>query len=314
MSIPILNSSEIIRNIHSKKNPFFPQYYAFYSSWYNGIITDPHMMLVPIDDHMVHRGDGVFEGVKAEYHAVYLLEEHLDRLFCSAEKISLKPMLTRDEMKEIILATLRAANQPQAFIRIYLSRGPGSFSVNPYDSIGPQFYVVVTELKAPSMKQYNEGVTTGKSNIPCKDPWMAQIKSCNYLHNVLMKKEAVDRHLEYVITIDNDGYIAEGYTENIIIIDKSDYIVYPKLNNILKGTTMMRTCELAEEQGIKTIERSISLEELLSAKEVIMTGTSLDILPVSSFEKTSIPIGPIAKKLRELMRDDIKNGPRRTEF
>ncbi|MBV8802764.1 MAG: aminotransferase class IV family protein, partial [Gammaproteobacteria bacterium] len=251
---------------------------------------------------------------KAEYQAIYLLNEHLDRLFSSAEKISLQPTLTRNEMKEIILETLRASNQPNAFIRIYLSRGPGSFSVNPYDSIGPQFYVAITQLKTPSERQYSEGITIGKSSIPCKDPWMAQIKSCNYLHNVLMKKEAVDRDLEYVISIDNEGYIAEGYTENIMIVDREGRIAYPKLSHILKGTTMIRACELAQTQGIQAIERPISLEELTTAQEIMMTGTSLDILPVAHFEKTSIPLGPIAKKLRELMREDIKNGPCRTEF
>jgi 4-amino-4-deoxychorismate lyase len=314
MSIPILNENDLIREIHATQNPFYPQYYAFYSSWYNGIIQNPKMMLIPIDDHMVHRGDGVFEAVKAEYGAVYLLDEHLERLFCSAEKISLKPCFSREHMKNIILETLHAANHPDAMIRVYLSRGPGNFSVNPYDSVGSQFYVVVTQLKAPSEKQYNDGVIIGKSTIPCKDPWMAQIKSCNYLYNVLMKKEAVDRGFEYVIGLDHEGYIAEGFTENIMIVDEAGRLAYPKLNGILKGITMMRACELASEQGIEVVERPILLEELIHAKEVMMTGTSIDVLPVSRFEESFIPLGPIANELRKKMRLDIQNGPRKTLF
>jgi branched-chain amino acid aminotransferase len=314
MSIPILNEKQLIENLNASHNPFYNQYYAFYSSWFGGITKNPHLMLVPIDDHMVHRGDGVFEGIKAEARAVYLLDEHLDRLLSSAEKIALKPLLSREQMKTIILQTLHVADQENVFIRVYLSRGPGNFSVNPYDSVGSQFYVVITQLKAPTDQKYNQGVAIGKSTIPCKDPWVAQIKSCNYLYNVLMKKEAVDRNVEYVIGIDAEGFISEGFTENIMIVDHLGQLVHPNLNGILKGITMMRACELAREGGITVVERPIPLKELLSAHEIMMTGTSLDVLPVSRFENTPIKIGPIAKKLREWMRNDIKNGSRRSIF
>jgi branched-chain amino acid aminotransferase len=314
MKIAVFDERQLIENLATTVNPFYSQYYAFYSSWFGGIIKNPHMMLVPIDDHMVHRGDGVFEAVKAEAGAVYLFDEHLNRLFRSAEKIAIKTKLTHAEMKEIVLETMRVTHKTEAMIRIYLSRGPGGFSVNPYDSVGSQFYVVITKLTAPSAEKYKQGVSIGKSTIPSKDPWMAQIKSCNYLYNVLMKKEAVDRQLDYVISVDIEGFITEGYTENIMIIDKSGCLVHPKLNGILKGITMMRVCELARAEGITVVERPISLEELISAPEVMMTGTSLDVLPVSRYENTSIQQGPLSKKLRDLMRTDIQTGPYRSEF
>lgn len=314
MTIPVLNDAQLIKNFNSVSNPFYNQYYAFYSSWHGGITKNPHFMLVPIDDHMVHRGDGVFEAVKVEARAVYLLDEHLDRLFSSAEKIALKPITSQADIKKIIIETLRVADQSDALLRIYLSRGPGNFSVNPYDSLGSQLYIVVTALKTPAHEKYTQGVAIGRSTIPCKDPWMAQIKSCNYLYNVLMKKEAVDRNLEYVIGVDSEGFILEGYTENIMIVDSQGQIAYPKLNSILRGITMMRACELARKSGIPTIERPILLNELESAHEIMMTGTSLDVLPVSRFENHPIKMGAIAQQLRELMREDIKNGSGRTAF
>lgn len=314
MKIPILDDEQLITNLKTTKNPNYNQYHALYSSWHGGIIQNPQLMLVPIDDHLVHRGDGVFEAVKAEGRGVYLLDEHLDRLFHSANKIALTPSLTHGDMKEIILATLTVANQSDAMVRIFLSRGPGNFSVNPYDSIGPQFYVMVTQFRPLAAEKYDQGVTVGKSAIPCKDPWMAQIKSCNYLHNVLMKKEAVDRKLDFVIGIDAEGNISEGCTENIMIVDKTGCIAYPKLNSILKGITMMRVCELARQEGIHVVERPIPLDELISAPEVILTGTTLDVVPVRSFEGHPIPLGSIAKKLRDLIRVDIKTGPYRSNY
>lgn len=317
MAIPIIDEKQILEKLKSQKNPFFGEYYAFYSSWFGGIVKDPRLMLLPIDDHMVHRGDGVFEGMKAVGRSVYLMDEHLQRLFISAEKIALKSPFTIDQMKEIIFETLRVANQNEAIIRVFLSRGPGNFSVNPYDSVQPQLYVVITQLKPPSTEKYEKGVVIGKSEISSKSSWMAQIKSCNYLPNVIMKKEAVDRHLDFVIGTDAEGNITEGATENMMIVDQNGAIVHPILDNILKGTTMIRVCELARENGIATIVKSISIEDLKSAREAMITGTSLNVLPVVEFEGFKIgngKPGPIVKKLNELMLNDIMKSVGRTSY
>ena len=317
MTIPILNDSQILKNLSLQTNPHYDEYYAFYSSWFGGITTNPRMMLLPIDDHIVHRGDGVFEAMKTIGRSVYLLDEHLQRLFHSIERIALKSPLEFEEMKHVILQTLKVANRSDVVIRIYLSRGPGNFSVNPYDSVGAQFYVVVTHLKSFPRDKYEKGVVIGKSSIPIKDPWMAQVKSCNYLPNVMMKKEAVDRNLDFVIGIDEKGFIAEGAVENIMIIDKHGIIVHPEFDFILKGTTMIRACELAREHGLNTEVRSISLDDLLSAQEAMMCGTSLDVISVTQFEGINIndgKPGPIVKKLQKFLFDDMKNGPRLTPY
>lgn len=316
-SLSIISDSQIIDRLNVQKNSFFEEYYAFYSSWYGGITKNPHLMLLPIDDHMVHRGDGVFEGIKAVGRSIYLLDEHLHRLIRSAEKIALTPPLSYETMQQIIVATLQAADKSEAMIRVYLSRGPGNFTVNPYDSIGAQFYVLVTRLTHPPEKKYTEGVKMGKSIIPIKPSFLAQTKSCNYLPNVMMKKEAVDRGLDFVIGLDAEGYIAESATENVMIVDQNGVIVHPILDNILKGTTMTRACELARENGLPTAVRPISLTELSSVREVMFAGTTLDILPVVEFEGQKIgngKPGPIAMKLHELIVQDIRRGIRGVSF
>lgn len=315
MTIPIIDQNDLLQRLQQVKNPFFEEYYAFYSSWLGGIVKDPSMMFVPIDDHMVHRGDGVFEVMKAVDGAIYLMEEHLQRLFQSAASIALQTPYEIATIKEIVIATLQAANQPSALIRIFLSRGPGDFSVNPYDPVSSQLYVVITKLKAPKVEKYLEGVKIGKSLYPAKPSWMAKIKSCNYLPNVLMKKEAVDRHLDFVIATDVEGNFTESATENILIVDQSGTLIHPGLDSILKGTTMIRTCELAEQNNIPTQIRPISITDLTTASEVLITGTSLNVLPVIKFEETVIGTGkpgPIAKQLNELMLADITSGPCRT--
>jgi 4-amino-4-deoxychorismate lyase len=317
MKIPTLNETEILQKLNIRSDSFLNDYYAFYSSWYGGMTTNPHLMLLPIDDHMVHRGDGVFEGIKAVNRGVYLLDEHLQRLLRSAERINIPLSFSLEEMKQIIIETLRVANRNDVMIRVYLSRGPGSFSPNPYDSVGSQFYVVITHLKLFPQKKYEEGVKIGKSDIPTKNHWWAQVKSCNYLPNVMMKKESVDRELDFVISIDEKGYISESATENIMLIDQNNNLVHPELDFILKGITMTRIVELAEEQGIKTIVKSITVDDLTSAKEIIMTGTTLDLIRVSEFEGHKIgsdSSGKISELLSQLLVEDVHHGPYRTIF
>src|SRR5579872_1399183 len=159
MTIPMIDESNFIQAIESQKNPFFEDYYAFYSSWLGGIIKNPRLMLLPLDDHMVHRGDGIFEGIKSVNRSVYLMKEHVERLFDSDKKISLDLSFDREHVKDMILETLKVANQNNAMIRVFISRGPGNFSVNPYDSIAPQLYIIVTSLKSPSPEKYRQGVS-----------------------------------------------------------------------------------------------------------------------------------------------------------
>jgi len=317
MAIPVKDEKQLFDDLLAKEHSHLEEYYAFYSSWFGGIIKNPRMMLIPIDDHMVHRGDGIFEAIKAVSRSVYLLDEHLNRLFASAKEISLTSPVSFEEMKAIVIETIRVADVDDAVIRIYLSRGPGDFTVNPYDSVGAQIYVIISKLKSPSPEKYENGVSLGRSRIPAKPPWLAQIKTCNYLPNVLMKKEAVDRHLDYVLGVDEQGYITESATENIMIVDSNSILVHPPLETILQGTIMTRTCELARENDMVVEERPITLNDLQSAKEAMIAGTTLNILPAVKFEDHKINTGKpgqITTKLLELIQDDIKQGPRRTSY
>lgn len=317
INIPILSEHQWLEKIKSNPNPFFKDYFAFYSSWHGGIINDPRLMLLPLDDHMVHRGDGVFETIKAVGRTVYQLDEHLERLFISAEKIALASPFDKAQMQNVLLETLRAANQNDALIRLFLSRGPGSYSANPYDAIAPQVYIVIIKLSEPSADKYEHGVRIGKSDIPSKPGWMAQVKSCNYLPNVLMKKEAIDRGFDFVIGFDDENHITESSTENIMLVDQRGILVHPPLNYILKGTTMVRTCELAREQGITVEAKPISKDDLCSAREAMITGTSLNVLPVSTYENHPIGTGKpgeVATLLNKCMLQDIASGVRSTAY
>lgn len=311
-NILVLDSSQILQNLKARGNPSWTQYYAFYSSWFGGIVKDPGpWLMVPMDDHLVHRGDGVFEALKSRNRKVYLLEAHLQRLAASSAAIGIPLPHSIEDLSRIILKTLKVADQGDSLIRVFLSRGPGGFTTNPYDSLGAQFYVAITKLQPPSTEKYENGVKVGRSQIPVKEEWMARVKSCNYLPNVLMKKESVDRKLDFTVSFDEQGFLAESSTENIVIVDSAGVLTHPPLERILRGTTMIRVFELANQAGIKTAVRKISEKDVLSAQEVFMTGTTLDVLPVVEYEGKPIAhgkVGPIARQLKKLLEDDMKSG------
>nr|BFD66529.1 aminotransferase class IV [Bdellovibrio sp. HAGR004] len=320
MTLPVLSPSEVQKHLLQRQYAAQGTYLAMYSSWLGGIVKDPGLMMVPVDDHLVHRGDGVFEAIKVVDGQVFLLQEHLERLESSAGQIGLSLPHSLPEMKEIILETTKVSGARFAVLRLYISRGPGYFTTNPYDSISSQMYLIVTSFTPFSDEKYLKGVKVGRSHIAPKDPWMARIKTCNYLPNVLMKKESVDRKIDFTIGIDGQGFITEGSTENIVLIDKDKNLLRPKLRQILKGTTMMRTFELAEslvgEGVLNSIqEKDLSEQDLLSAAEAMMIGTTLDVLPVVEYEGQKIGSGqqgPAAFRLLQLLRDDMKKGPKTT--
>ncbi|WP_413561391.1 aminotransferase class IV [Bdellovibrio sp. HCB209] len=317
MSVALLTAEQVQAKLSAKKYPAQQTYLAMYSTWLEGITTEPGLMTIPIDDHLVHRGDGVFEAIKVVNGRVFLIDEHLARLESSAAQIGLSLPMSVDKIKSVIAETMQAAKVQEALLRLYISRGPGGFTTNPYDSISSQMYLVVTSLKTLPPEKYQQGVSIGKSKIPPKDPSMARIKSCNYLPNVLMKKESVDRGIDFTINLDGNGNFLEGSTENMVILNSQNVLVRPFLNQMLKGTTMMRTFELAEKlvaQGkIAAIKESnITDDDIKSAKEVMMIGTTLDVLPVTSFEGQKIGSGvqgSVAKELNELLRENMKQAP-----
>lgn len=320
MALAVLTPAQISEKLLQKNYPAQGTYLAMFSTWWGGIVKDPGLMSVPIDDHLVHRGDGVFEAMKLISGKIFLLDEHLARLESSAGEIHIQLPYSLSEMKEIILETTRSASVENAILRLYISRGPGGFTTNPYESVGAQMYFVVTSLKPVAEEKYQSGVSIGRSQIPVKESVYAVIKTCNYLPNVLMKKESVDRKLDFTIGIDQTGFIAESSTENIVILDKNNNLCRPFLRQILKGTTMMRTFELAESL-VKTgelasvQERDLTEKDLLDAKEVFMIGTTLDVLPVTTYENQKIGNGvqgPIGKKLLSMLREDMKSGPKAT--
>lgn len=261
-------------------------------------------MTVPIDDHGFHRGDGVFEAVKWIGKKIWLLEPHLNRLQASSDRIGIKLPIPLEELKLKIEEMVTLSQKPKGLIRIFVTRGPGSFGVSPYESTAPQVYIVTTDLKEWSDERIQKGASIKKSSLAPKQGMFAQVKSLNYLPNVLMKKEAIDAGFDFAIGVGTDNDVLESSTENLGFLKGSELIT-PKFDSILKGTSLIRMTELIpKETGITWIQKSFSFDELKQADEVFLVGTTIDVMPVTNVDGVLKPHVQKSLWLREMLKKD----------
>ena len=291
-------------------------YYAMYSSWWDGITTDPNLMVVPADDHMVHRGDGLFETFKCVDGAIYNLAAHLDRLEGGARTIALELPWSRADVERIVGAVLRAGGRRDALVRVFVSRGPGGHSANPYECPRPLLMVLAIRLPPPFMEAHPEGAKVGVSGVPHKDGFFAQVKSVNYLPNVLMKKQAVDAGQDFMLGFDKNGHMTELPTENFGIVTAGRVLRVPKPGNILLGTTMLRVLELARAQlvpagilaGVE--EADVPRAELEKAAEMLVFGTTPNVTAATEFAGRPVGDGrpgPVWRELSRIFEADPRN-------
>jgi 4-amino-4-deoxychorismate lyase len=316
-NLKVLSFEDVVAKFREPAHKVRESYRVMYSTWYGGFVTDPQLMMVPLDDHIVHRGDGVFEAAKCTGNRIFALRRHLERLFLSAEKIALSSPHTIEEIESIAVEAVRLSGLGDAMIRLYLSRGPGGFTANPYESIGNQIYLVVTRLNPVTPEKYEKGTRVKISAHAIKEGFWSTVKSCNYLPNVMMKKESVDTGVDFTVSRDEEGYLAESSTENFGIVSKDGELLIPAFSKTLRGVTAVRVMELAEdlvEAGqLKSVRNAhITEKDVALAKEAMMLGTTLDCLPVTSFEDQLVgdgQVGPVCRSLLKKLRDDMVSGP-----
>lgn len=291
-----------------------PPAYAFYSSLLDGIVTDPALMFVPADDHLVHRGDGVFETIRVVEGALYAMAPHLNRLWASASAIGLRIPMDAEALGAALVATARAAGRREALIRLIAARGPGGYSVNPYESRAPTVYIAVYPVSAPFMEKHPEGARVRTSAVPLKPGAMATAKTCNYIPNALMKKEAVDAGVDFTITFDERGFLGEGATENIAIVAADGVLRPPPPERILAGITMTRCAALAAARpdafGLRGVEQCrVSRADVESARELLIFGTSCEVVSVVEFDGRTVGDGrpgPVAASLARSLHADMR--------
>ncbi|XP_065862021.1 D-amino-acid transaminase, chloroplastic-like [Euphorbia lathyris] len=308
------SSSELLERLHEKWGKVEKQPYpAMYSSVFGGIILDPAMMVIPIDDHMAHRGHGVFDTSIILDGYLYELDVHLDRFLRSAAKAKISSPFPRSTLRSILIQMTAASKCKKGSLRFWLSSGPGNFLLSPAGLPTPAFYAVVID---DDFSQCREGVKVITSTIPMKSPLFATMKNVNYLPNVLSIMEAEEKGAASSIWVDDDGYIAEGPNVNLAFITEDKELILPSFDKILSGCTALRLLHLATklvEQGrLKSVKtNNLTVEEGRRATEMMYVGSTLPLLPIVMWDELPVgdgKVGELTMALSDLVWDDMVAG------
>ena len=272
---------------------------------------------ISVYDHGLLYGDGVFEGIRAYNGIVFHLREHIERMFEGLRLTRINIPLTKQELMDAVLETLRKNNLMDAYIRLVVTRGRGNLGLDPRSSPKPSI-IIMTEPVAPAhgKEAREKGITAIISSYrrDMVDGTSHELKSLNYIQSVLAKFQAIDAGTDEVVMLDHRGMVSEFHGSNLFLIKHGTVYTPTSAAGILHGITRSRVLKLAEELGYDVHERDITPYELLNADEVFLTGTLAEVVPVIRIQ--GVPIGdgkpgPVTKEIIkgfQRMTQDPKEG------
>ncbi|MCD6505856.1 branched-chain-amino-acid transaminase [Candidatus Poribacteria bacterium] len=273
----------------------------------NGEFVPKEEAKISVFDHGLLYGDGVFEGIRSYSGRVFKLDEHLKRLYDSAKAIMLRIPLEMEEMREVVLETLRRNNLSDAYIRLVVTRGEGDLGLDPDKCPKPTVFCIADKIVLYPERYYKEGlrivtVPTRRNYVEAINP---RIKSLNYLNNILAKIEGKLANAPEAIMLNSEGYVVECTGDNVFIVKRGVLKTPPVYIGALEGVTRNCVMDLAREMGIEVREELFTRYELYTSDECFLTGTAAEVIPVVEVDKRPIgdgKPGPVTLKLIDAFR------------
>ncbi len=276
--------------------------------WIDGRVVDVAEARVPVTDHGLLYGDGVFEGIRVYGGRVFRLDDHLARFAAGAKALALEPPGGIPAVREIVLETVRAHGESEAYVRLVLTRGEGALGVDPTTCHAPRLFCLVSDVTIYPAEKLRDGIdlVTASLRRPAPDVLDPRVKSLNYLNNVLAKLEARQRGADEALLLGAGGLVAEAAVANLFAVISGELRTPPPTDGALEGITRRTVLELAGRLGIPARECSLGRFDLFSAEEVFLTGSGAGLVPVRSLDGRPIGVGrpgPIYAKVRAAFLD-----------
>jgi branched-chain amino acid aminotransferase len=280
--------------------------------WIDGKIVGEGEAFVPVNDHGLLYGDGIFEGMRVIHGRVFRIEKHLDRLEFGARTLLLTLPYTRDEIRTIVQDTVRAFGEAEAYIRLVVTRGVGPLGVDPTTCPKATLFCIVNTIKLFSEEQRERGLDmiTSSYRRPTADVLDVRVKSLNYLGSVLSKLEARQQKADEALLLNQRGVIAEAAVANVFALRGTLLATPPATDGCLEGINRGAVMELAPKLGLEVSERSLGRADLFQADEVFLTGSGAGIVAVRSLDGRTLGLGkrgPVTARLSELHRELAAN-------
>lgn len=277
----------------------------------NGDYLPQDQARVSVFDRGFLLGDGIFETVRAYYGRIFKLEDHLDRLFGSADGIQLSLPHTREEFGDILDQVLEKNKLKDALIRITITRGEGDIGSVLPTTVKPTVVILPRPFAGYPPSFCEKGlkvVTIEARDRPLSGPH-PRIKSTSFLKNILAKIQAQQKGSDDAVLLNWQGYAAEATTSNLFIVKEGRLVTPSPEVGILEGITRKTVMELARGQGIPVEEALLSREELYQADECFLTNTSMEIMPVVAMDGHVLGAGhpgPLTIFLRKVFQESVQ--------
>ncbi|SDX95752.1 branched chain amino acid aminotransferase apoenzyme [Acetomicrobium thermoterrenum DSM 13490] len=273
----------------------------------NGEYVPKEEAKVSVYDHGFLYGDGVFEGIRAYAGRIFRLEEHIDRLYDSAKAIWLEIPISKEEMMEVCAETCRRNELKDAYIRLVVSRGTGDLGLDPRKCPKATVVCIADKIALYPEEFYQKGLkaATAATRKNYGEVLPPQVKTCNYLPNIMAKIESIVAGAQECFCMSREGYLTEGSGDNVFLVKNGVVKTPHPAVGILIGVTRNAVIELAKKLGYPVEETFLTRYDVYTADEAFVTGTAAEMVAVVEVDGRKIgngKPGPVTEKLREEFR------------
>ncbi|MBI3859335.1 MAG: branched-chain-amino-acid transaminase [Thaumarchaeota archaeon] len=270
--------------------------------YFDGKFVEKSKAVVSVFDHGLLYGDGVFEGIRAYAGSVFRLDDHIERLYDSAKVIHLKIPISKHELSEAVVETLRKNHLKDAYIRLVVTRGEGDLGVDPDLCKEPTLFIIAEPMATALGPKDPKVVRTIISSVrrDSVEATSHEMKSLNYLNSIMAKIEANNAGVDDSILLDSRGLVSEASVTNVFLVRDRTVSTPSSAAGILHGVTRARLISLCSDLGLDVRERDVTPFELLTADEVFLSGTKSEIRAVGMIGGIKIGsggVGPVTKRL-----------------
>jgi len=277
----------------------------------NNKLVPEEQAMVSVFDHGLLYGDGIFEGLRIYSKKVFLLKEHIDRLYESAKAIRLVIPMTPEEMINATNETVAANGLTDGYIRLVVTRGAGGLGLDIRRTSNPQVIIIADQIKMYPAEMYENGMEIVTASTIRNHPQALspRVKSLNYLNNILAKIEATDQGKEEAIMMNHKGDVAECTGDNIFLVKNGKLTTPSKDAGILEGITRNAVIHLAKKANIPFEEVTMTRHDVYIADECFLTGSAAEVIPVTKVDGRQIGTGkpgPITHQLLDLFRKYVR--------
>lgn len=272
--------------------------------WLNDRLVEKAEAKISVFDHGLLYGDGVFEGIRVYGGRVFELKAHLRRLFEGARAIRLPIPMTKEEITDALQVTVAANEIDDGYIRLVVTRGVGTLGLNPFICRDPGLFIIADSIQLYPEELYETGMkvisaTTVRNHPLALSP---QIKSLNYLNNILAKIEALDSDVPEAVMFNHEGYVAEATGDNVFIVKNGIVHAPPVEAGSLEGITRAVVMKLADREGLTVVEKNLTRHDLYVCDEFFLSGTAAEVIGIVEIDGRTVgdgKPGPITCMLRE---------------